>query len=167
MSSGLEASWGALPARWIGKQDLVEEVEDGGVEILFVGLLLLFKIVALRVALRNAAIGLLRGEELAGGLLHTAHGRLVAGEDAEVVLLAEALEELLDLLRRDLRIGADDEQHAAPAHAVGHLFQLGQRQDIFVARLASRLEHLAQAVPDQVVHLVLAARRGQGSAGAW
>ena len=52
-------------------------------------------------------------------------------------------------------------KHAAPAHAVGHLFQPGQRQDIFVARLAGGLEHLAQPVADQVVDLVLRRVVGQ------
>ena len=112
-------------------------------------------------ALGDAAVGLLRGKELARGFFDAAHGRLVAGEDTEVVLLAQAVEELLHLLGRDLRVRADDEQHAASAHAVGDLFQPRQRQHVIVAGLARRLEHLAQAVPDQIVDLILRRVVGQ------
>ena len=87
---------------------------------------MLFQLVALRVAFGDAAVGFLRGVELAGGLLDAAHGGLVAGEDAEVVLLAQALEELLHLLGRDLGVRADDEQDAPLAHAVRDVFQPGQ-----------------------------------------
>jgi hypothetical protein len=69
---------------------------------------------------------------MAGSLLHAAHGGFVAGEDAKIVLLAKAIEELLDLLGRNFRVGADDEQDAALAHAIGNVFELGERQDIFV-----------------------------------
>ena len=107
------------------EQDLVEQIEDGGVEILFVGLLLALEVVALGMALGDAAVGLLRGKELARGFLDAAHRRLVAGEDTQVVLLAQAVEELLDLFGRDLGVRADDQQHAASANAVGDLFQPG------------------------------------------
>ena len=102
------------PARALnGEEHLVEQAEDGGREVVLVGLLLPLQVLALRVGLGNPAIGLLCGEELTGGFLDAAHGGLVAGEDAEVVLLAEAVEKVLDLLRRDLRVRADDEQHPA------------------------------------------------------
>ena len=151
MEASCDGSAGALDR----EQHLVEQVEDGGVEILFVGLLLSFQVVALRVALGDAAVGLLRGVELAGGLFDAAHGGLVAGEDTEVVLLAQALEELLHLLGRNLGIRTDDEQDAPSAHAVGDVFEPGQGQHVVVGGLAGRLEHRREAVADEVVHLIL------------
>jgi hypothetical protein len=146
---------GGLTRGLAGEKHLVKQAENGGCEVVLVGLLLPFQVFALRVALGDASVGLLRGEELAGSLLDAAHGGLVAGEDAEVVLLTEAVEEPLDLLRRDLGIRADDEQHPALAHTVGGVFQPRQRQDVFIGGLAHGLEHVAQAMADEVVHLVL------------
>lgn len=51
--------------------------------------------------------------------------------------------------------------HAPLAHAIGHLFQPGQRQDVVVAGLTRSLEHLAQAVPDQVLDLIFGCVVGQ------
>ena len=65
---------------------------------MFVSLLLLFEFLTLGVALRDATVGLLCCVELAGGFFDAAHRGLVTGEDAQVVLLAEAVEELLDVL---------------------------------------------------------------------
>src|SRR6266545_3957837 len=84
-----------------------EEVENSSVEVLFVGLLLLFQVGALRMALGDAAIGFVRGVELAGGCFDAPHGGLVASEDTEIVLLAKTLAELLDLLGRDFGIGTE------------------------------------------------------------
>ena len=53
------------------EEDLVEKVEDGGSEIQCVSLLFLFEIISLGVALRDAAIGLLRGEKMASGLFYS------------------------------------------------------------------------------------------------
>ena len=52
-------------------------------------------------------------------------------------------------------------KHATLADTVGHVFQLGQRQDIVVAGLARRLEHVAQSVANQIVHLILRRVVGQ------
>ena len=103
----------------------------------------------------------------AGRLLNAAHGGFFAGEDTEIVLLAQALEELLNLLGRNFGVWADDEQDAALAHAVGDVFQLRQRQDIVVAGLARRLEHAPSSdggsghPPDFPGH------RARGFGGAW
>ena len=45
------------PGALDGKEHLVKEVEDGGVQILFVGLLLSFQLVALRVAFGDTTVG--------------------------------------------------------------------------------------------------------------
>ena len=138
-----------------GEEDFVEQVQDGGVEVLLVGLLFLFQFVALRVTLGDAPIGFLHGVNLARGFLDAAHRGLVAGEHAEVVLLAEAVEKLLHFLGRDFGVRADDEEDAMLAHLVGDVLQLRKRQDFFVSGFARGLEHLAQAMADKVVHLVL------------
>ena len=150
-----------LPARWMGKRTLSNRLRTVDVEILFVSLLLALQVVALRVALGDAAVGFLCGEELAGGFLDAAHGGLIAGEDAEVVLLAETIEELLHFLGRDLRIGADDEQDAAAADAVGDVFELRGGRTSLVGGFAGGLEHRRETVADEIVDLILGSVVGQ------
>ncbi len=129
---GGELRWS--PSALDREQDFVKEVEDGGVQILFVGLLLLFQLVALWVAFGDTTVGFLRGVELARSVFDAPHGGLVAGEDTEVVLLAQALEEFLHLLGRNFGIRTDDEQDASAAHAVSNVFDAGQREHVVIGQ---------------------------------
>jgi hypothetical protein len=103
------------------------------------------------VALGDAAIGFVRGVELAGSFFDASHGGLIAGEHTEVVLLTETLEELLDLLGRDFGIGTDDEEETPFAHTVGDIFDPGQGQHVIIGGLAGRLEHCREAVANKLV----------------
>ena len=93
-----------------GEQDFVEEAQDGGIEILFIALLFLFQLIPLGMALGNATIGLLRGIDMASRFLNASHGGFVAGQDAEIVFLAQAVEKLLNFFWRDFRVRADDDE---------------------------------------------------------
>ena len=144
------------------EEHLVEEPEDGGVEVLLVGGLPGLELRALQVPLRDAIVGLLGGVELPRGLLHAGHARLVAREHAEVVLPVQPLEEALHLVGRDLGVGAHDGEHPATLDPLGDVGKARQRQDFLVAGLARRFEHPLEAVADEVVDPVL--RRVVGEA---
>src|SRR5262249_25760145 len=68
---GGELRWS--PSALDREQDFVKEVKDSGVQILFVGLLLLFQLVALRVASGDTTVSFLRGVELTGSIFDTPH----------------------------------------------------------------------------------------------
>ena len=136
-----------------GEEHLVKEVEDGGVQILFVGLLLLFQLVALWVAFGDTTVGFLRGVELAGSVFDAPHSGLVTGEDTEVILLAQALEEFLHLLGRNFGIGTDDEQDASRRTRSATSSMRGKGSTSSWS-LAGRLEHRRETVAHEVVHLI-------------
>ena len=106
-------------------------------------------------AFPDAPVGLLCSEKLSRCFFDATHLGFVACENTEIIFLADALEKLLDFFWRNLRVWTDDEQHAAFAHAVGDIFELGQWKDVVVTGLARRLEHAGESMANQVVHLIL------------
>ncbi len=103
------------------KKNLVEKAQYCGIEVLLVGLLLALQVFALGMALWNSAISFLRGEKLTSCLFDAAHCRFFAGENAQIILLAQSIEEPLNLLWGDLRIRGDDQQHPPLSDTVSYL----------------------------------------------
>ena len=116
--------------------------------------LLLLQIFALRMTFGNATIRLLCCKNMAGGLINACHVRLIAGENAKVVLFGNGRKQAVNFFRWQCRLGADNEQHAATAHPLSDLVNPGQWQHFVVRELARGFEQRGELVPDQFLHFI-------------